>query len=368
LSLGHQFGFLVELGNQNIASKFNRAMTALALARLTNRKLLKITGPDCYPYLQGLLCNDVRYLYEPDRIPERKHAKNSSNAMGAFMLNAHGKAICDILLYRTALTRQDCVFTPPGQAYEHDELLIECDSSLASGLANTLYGYRLRRKIRLSIENELTTWCLFPKLVDNHDSSALASFEERISVLSDVGEIIGDGLTIVNDPRILSMGMRIISKTTDFIDLKSSIQSITNQDILESTLKDYTIHRYMLGVGEGGQDHPESNCFPLECNADLLGSVSYDKGCYLGQELTARIHFTGVVRKRLMPITLDTKIDLRSGTEIVDSNGKRLGLLRKAVGNRGLALMRHELAIASQDLVHEETGTKISTQVPYWWH
>lgn len=350
-------------------------MARFTLAKLANRKLLKITGPDCYPYLQGLLCNDLRYLYEPDRIPKRKHARNSPSIMGAFMLNPHGRVICDMLLYRTPMTKYQCEFTPPGQAKEHDELLIECDSSVASGLANTLYGYRVRRKIAIAIQDKHLVWSLFPASSDHEQVTMLTTNDDRQLALDK--EVVSEALTVVGDPRLDAMGLRIITTSGDFDSVKKTIQSVVDMDIEEATANDYITHRYNLGVGEGLKDHPESACLPLECNADYLGLVSFNKGCYLGQELTARIHYTGVVRKRIMPVILEDKpsdpepgvVPLIDGSDIVDEvTGKKLGILRNYVKKRGIALLRHDLLTESTQMVHLGTKTRITTYKPFWWN
>lgn len=349
-------------------------MASFVLARLTNRKLLKISGPDCYPYLQGLISNDLRYLYEPDRIPQSKYASLSPNVLSAFMLNAQGRAICDLLIYRTPTTRLECSFSPPGILTEPDDLLIECDAKLASGLANTLYGYRVRRKISISLKDKLSVWCLFPKFDLDRPGLTLTYGKEPLYDIM-TQQFVTNQLTVVNDPRLRSMGMRIISISRDFNDVKYSIQSFINTDIQEGSIKDYLLNKYLLGVGEGLGDHPESNCLPLECNADFLNSVSFSKGCYLGQELTARIHHTGVVRKRLMPIILDLATQTKdsgpliANTDIIEQiSRKKIGSLRSVVKNRGLALLRHDSITETLNLIHEGSSTKISTYKPYWWN
>lgn len=359
-------------------------MISLNLVRLAQRKLLRISGPDCYPYLQSLISNDLRHLYEPDRIPKRNHVNFTSSVISTFMLNAQGRSICDLMIYRTPSTRYECQFTPPGKATEPDELLIECDAELANGLANTLYGYRIRRKIEISIRDDLSLWSLFPRMVQDEiieEGGRITSEGQDLKKLIalkplESTEIISDNLTVVNDPRLVSMGMRIISKEISFNAIKKSLQSMIDMDIIESTKKEYTKHRYILGLGEGLKDHPESNCLPLECNADLLGSVSFTKGCYLGQELTARIHHTGVVRKRLVPISFDLnslkqsieKAAFIGGTDIVDGDtGKKVGYLRHSVDDRGLALLRYEMALNSKNLLHKSTLVKIETYKPFWW-
>lgn len=370
-------------------------MASLALAKLVNRKLIRITGPDCYPYLQSLFSNDLRLLYEPDRIKPSQHALASSNVLSSFMLNARGRTICDILVYRTPNTKYTCAFTPPGQATENDELLIECDATLASGLANTLYGYRVRRKVALEILGSQSVWCAFPiiknNLIDTFAGRPITetSIIKTKNVLANTKELLSDQLTIVNDPRVDMLGLRILVQDAnsnndsssskddlEFNQLKQSLQSQIDLNITRASQKDYTLHRYLLGVGEGQLDHPDGGCLPLECNADLLNSVSFDKGCYLGQELTARIHFTGVVRKRLMPIVIHkaTKqqdvMPYAKDSEILSKSGdtsKKVGTLRNQVGGYGLALLRHDLIDETTELVHEGTLTKISTWKPYWW-
>lgn len=350
---------------------------SFALAKLVNRKLIKITGPDVYPYLQGLLSNDLRYLYEPDRIVQRKHAHVSPTVLSTFMLNHQGRATCDMLLYRTPYTRYQCEFSPPGKATEPDELLIECESSQASGLANTLYAYRVRRRVALEIQENLNVWCLYPML--DVKSNFITEASSQIESLNAVTtrEVLDNQLTLVCDPRLQAMGSRIITTATDFEQLKSTLRSHVNIDIQESNFKDYIVHRYKLGVSEGPEDHPEGRVFALECNADLLGSVSFNKGCYLGQELTARIHFTGVVRKRLMPIILDkssanpgqTVVPMVEGSEIVlEEDGKKAGVLRSTRRGHGLALLRQELVGDSAKLLHLGTNTKITAWKPFWFN
>lgn len=344
----------------------------MALTRLTGRKLLRIAGPDCYPYLQGILCNDLRYLYEVHRIPERKHANKSVNSLSTFMLNPQGRAICDLILYRTPRTRFQCEFTPPGQAKEDDELWIECDSELASGIANTLYGYRVRRKITLKVDESYSIWCLYPyienktnDLIIDHKSE-LARFNPSLD-----NEIVSYEMTLVHDPRLRLLGLRII--TTDF-DPKAIIErmrSLMDIDIKPKSCKEYQIYRYFVGLGEGAKDHPESSCLPLECNADHLGSVSFDKGCYLGQELTARIKFTGVIRKRLMPIKVESQNadkPLLYGSDILDStSGKKVGILRHTLADRGLGLLRIDHENSNLKLIHGDTKTELTTYRPFWW-
>jgi len=103
---------------------------------------------------------------------------------------------------------------------------------------------------------------------------------------------------------------------------------------------DYHLRRLALGLPEG---HGEAACdflhqpIPLECNLELLEGVSFSKGCYLGQELTAKTHHTGVVRKRLVPVVLGSTVH--------------------AAKNRALAL-RHEPERASSIMLEYNKGER----------
>ncbi len=97
----------------------------------------------------------------------------------------------------------------------------------------------------------------------------------------------------IGDPRLEELGWRV---------LLGPGQELRPKENLElSEESEYKSLLYALGVGEGVADFPTGNSFPLESNGDYLHGISFQKGCYIGQELTARTHHTGVIRKRLMP-------------------------------------------------------------------
>lgn len=84
---------------------------------------------------------------------------------------------------------------------------------------------------------------------------------------------------------------------------------------------------------------------PLELNADFLNGISFTKGCYLGQELIARTHFQGLIRKRLFPTIIDSKKDLDLSSVLDTSvyfDNKAVGKMFSRVGNVALALLRIE--------------------------
>ena len=114
----------------------------------------------------------------------------------------------------------------------------------------------------------------------------------------------------------------------------------------------YRLRRWELGVAEGHAELQYGRSLPLETNAEGLHGVSFEKGCYVGQELTARTHFRGVVRKRVMPFTVsDECAPLAVGTALRRADAAAAASTRRARSDgevwaydaderRGLALVR----------------------------
>ncbi|KAF4523772.1 hypothetical protein B566_EDAN013600 [Ephemera danica] len=282
------------------------------IERLTKRSLLRVSGNEAAPFLQGLITNDMRHLEE------------GSPAMFCVFLNTKGRVLYDSIVYH-----------PPR---ENDVFYVECDADASPALQRHLKLYRVRKKIDIEdIGNTNTIWVAYGE----------TGIESK-----------NDDLFIVRDPRLKDLGYRIIAPTT--IDVVS--------DLGGKISNDYENMRYRLGVGEGTEELPPGNCFPLEVNCDYLHGVSFHKGCYIGQELTARTHHTGVVRKRLMPLQYERCQDLPQPDSIVLGPGERnVGKVRKLnAQGHGLALLRvAEVLKSPDDLL---VGTlQVKTQRPSWW-
>lgn len=142
----------------------------------------------------------------------------------------------------------------------------------------------------------------------------------------------------------------------------------------------------ILRLFAGALDNPSGQCLPLEDNADLLNGLNFSKGCYLGQELVARTHYTGVVRKRLMPIevlkfedqlladgqtgALKEKVKFGISLTREDNPKKRLGKIRSisSTSNLGLALLYHkELENCQYLAANQELGLLVKVNKPIWW-
>lgn len=195
---------------------------------------------------------------------------------------------------------------------EKDRFLIDVDASLREKLLRMLSLYRLRAQVQI-------------------EASARHSVHQCLSA---------DGHP--PDPRFASLGSR---------------RFVEEGDAAASAAADfdYHLHRIRLGIPEGAVDFLYDQNTPLECNFDLLNGISFDKGCYTGQELTARTHHVGVVRKRLLPVSFVADADATaatrpclpmSGADVL-REGKVVGRIASVhSAGVGLALLRLEHAFA----------------------
>jgi folate-binding protein YgfZ len=108
---------------------------------------------------------------------------------------------------------------------------------------------------------------------------------------------------------------------------------------------DYHAHRISLGVPEGGKDYAFGDAFPHDANLDVLNGVSFSKGCFVGQEVVARMQHRATARKRIVIVEGDEP--LQSGSEIT-AGASTIGTVGSVVGNRALALVRLDRAEEAQ--------------------
>src|SRR5690606_12924518 len=99
--------------------------------------------------------------------------------------------------------------------------------------------------------------------------------------------------------------------------------------------------RIALGVPEGGKDYVLGETFPHEADLDLLNGVSFTKGCFVGQEVVARMKHRGTVRKRVVPV--EGEAPLVSGASVT-AGGVEIGRVGSTAGTLGLALIRLDRA------------------------
>ena len=108
----------------------------------------------------------------------------------------------------------------------------------------------------------------------------------------------------------------------------------------------------------------------MQLLTDYLHGVSFHKGCYLGQELTARTHHTGVIRKRILPLRLaedlpESVISNLEEHDVLTDKGKKAGKLRRVEGRLGLGLLRLKETFGAERLTLN--GITVEASRPAWW-
>ncbi|CAD0203808.1 unnamed protein product [Chrysodeixis includens] len=299
---------------------------------LQSRRLLRVGGVESAEFLQGLVTNDMNHFAEGAR------------SMYAMFLNSKGRILYDTLIHKWE---------------DENVFMIECDHSVLALLKKHLQMYKLKRKVEIGdISSNFQLWAL------TIPPNALQVDLEYTTDTSDIQH----NISMYKDPRLEDLGYRIITSTNvDNFDLKE----VFGKDIvIEDDESGYKYLRYKLGVSEGADDLFPGASLPLEANCDYLHGVSFHKGCYIGQELLARVYHTGVVRKRIMPIKfLNVKsVDgIERDAEImsVDESTCNVGKLKSYALNCGLGLVRIREALASQALCVGSHTVEIVK--PAWW-
>ncbi|XP_075398279.1 iron-sulfur cluster assembly factor IBA57, mitochondrial [Tenrec ecaudatus] len=317
-------------GGDNASS---RTWTCFPLAE---RAVLRVRGTDSSSFLSGLLTNEL-----PPPGPGYGSAPPPTRAIYAHFLNVQGRTLYDVILYRFPTAGVEAA---PG-------FFLECDISVADALHKHLLFYRIRRKVEVEACPELGVWAVLPSTPSAQETQPLQEKTEGSAIL-------------VADPRTACMGWRLLSPRESL-----ALHLVPNGQ--HGDLRDYHRHRYQQGVPEGVQDLPPGGALPLESNLDFMNGVSFSKGCYIGQELTARTHHMGVIRKRLFPVQLCGPLPaagIASGASVLTKSGKAAGKFRASEGDLGLALLYTEKITGPLHIKTSDHGhVSLTANVPDWW-
>ncbi|KAI4478152.1 hypothetical protein M0804_012110 [Polistes exclamans] len=312
---------------------------------LNERSVLRVSGNESAAFLQGLITNDIGHLHE------------GSASIYSLFLNIKGRVLFDTILYKSK---------------ENNVFYIECDSQVTKSLEKHLKMYRVRKKIDISLlDNDMKVWSMFDPTeitIDGKENNVNDTLEGSIfpcGTNNNKGSKFIDNVIICEDPRSSSFGLRILAESN--IEQSEIIKYLDPNITVSNDNLSYKEYRYKIGLGEGVNDLPPGKPLPLEINCDYLHGVSFYKGCYIGQELTARTYHTGVVRKRLLPLIFDQipTISFEFDDKIIDESGKIIGSYRGHSNKHGLGLMRLNETFNAKQI--EIQGCSIKIIKPAWW-
>jgi folate-binding protein YgfZ len=242
---------------------------------LKNRAIIAVNGAEARDFLQGLITNDMEACRE-------------GRAIYAALLTPQGKILFEFFVV----------------AHGEDRWLLDCAASGAADLTKRLSLYRLRAKVEIAPQPDLAVAAVW-----NGDGMIAAKT---------------DGV-VFPDPRLSDLGLRIIGTETALAEATRNM-----------TPGDYEAYRLKLGVPDSA-DLPTDQVFALDAGFEELNGVSFKKGCYVGQEVTARMKHRASARRRFL--TAEIMGEIPAGTPL-EAEGRELGTLASGKNGHALALVR----------------------------
>jgi tRNA-modifying protein YgfZ len=259
------------------------------ITRLEDRGVVSVSGPDAHKLLQSVITNDMDLLSEDEP------------ALFAGLLSPQGKVLFDFFVVLDPVAVLE-----PRVATRY---LLDVARDHAAALVKRLTLYKLRANVEIRDESETL--------------NVLAMWGDDPCFICLLG---------YSDPRRMQLGLRAIGTRRFVVDDMSCAGGVV------STEQEYHAHRIALGVPEGGKDYAFGDAFPHEALFDQLNGVSFTKGCYVGQEIVARMEHRGTARSRIVKVEGQTAL-AAAGTP-VRAGDVTFGTLGSSVGSMGLAVAR----------------------------
>jgi len=226
---------------------------------LKDRAILYINGEDAKEFLQNLISNDINKV-------------SDTNSCFSSLLTPQGKFLYEFIIVK-----------------HKSGYLLDCEKPQAEELFKQLSLYKLRSKVEiLNLSNEF--------VVAAFSNEKFLTFDEAKDQPGYTIKYREDPIFL--DPRNKGLGARLI------INLEKLYLSLKKLDLHDANLKEYYSLSHKLGIVPKDLNKLKDKLFGIECNFEELNGIDFKKGCYVGQENTARIKLKNKLSKRLFPINL----------------------------------------------------------------
>ena len=241
---------------------------------LKDRGILYINGKDVDEFLQNLISNDIKKV-------------NNTNSCFASLLTPQGKFLFSFIIVK-----------------HKSGYFFDCEKSQAEGLFKQLSVYKLRSNVEImNLSNE------FVVAAFNHEK--FLSFEKAKDTPGNTIKYREDSILL--DPRNKDLGARLI------INLEKLYLSLKKLELKDTNIDEYYKFSHELGIPQKDMNKLQNKLFGIECNFEELNGIDFKKGCYVGQENTARIKLKNKLSKRLLPIQV-IKGELNENASIYSGN------------------------------------------------
>lgn len=262
-------------------------------AILEDRGVVAVSGPDARPFLQAMISNDATKI-------------SSEVAIYAAMLTPQGKFLHDFIISQNG-----------------DEFLLDTEKHRVSELLKRLQLFRLGSNISIESKDD---GLLVAALWSKNDPIIFEKSREPGNTVQ------LDSCSVILDPRLAGLGYRVIGRD------KNIKTFLSNKLCANPIRSDYDVHRLENGVPDGSRDIQVNKSFILESNFEELNGVAFDKGCYIGQENTARQKHRGTIRRRLIKVNISGPPP--DNNETITWESGEIGQMRSVRDNCGIAIIR----------------------------
>ena len=285
---------------------------------LEDRAILYINGEDAKGFLQNLISNDINKV-------------SDINSCFSSLLTPQGKFLYEFIIVK-----------------HKSGYLLDCEKTQAEELFKQLSLYKLRSKVEiLNLSNEFV----------------VAAFsQEKFLTFDDTKNEYGFTIKyredpIFLDPRNKELGARLI------INLEKLYLSLKKLDLHDANLKEYYSLSHSLGIVPKDLNKLKNKLFGIECNFEELNGIDFKKGCYVGQENTARIKLRNKLSKRLFPINIISG-KLYEG-ESIYNNETEIGKVL-IDGEYPFALIKYLNENFDEKVNFKTKDASINIMKPYW--
>jgi len=226
---------------------------------LEDRGILYINGADTIEFLQNMISNNINKV-------------NENNSCFASLLTPQGKFLFDFIIIK-----------------HKSGFFIDCEKSQTEGLFKQLNIYKLRSKVEImNLSNEF--------VIAAFNREKFLKFEGAKDIPGNTIKYREDSILL--DPRNKNLGARLI------INLEKLYLSLKKLELKDSPINEYYQLSHDLGIAQKNMNKLQNRLFGIECNFEELNGIDFKKGCYVGQENTARIKLKNKLSKRLLPVEL----------------------------------------------------------------
>ena len=224
---------------------------------LEDRSIFYVNGAEAKDFLQNLISNDINKVTD-------------TSSCFASLLTPQGKFLYEFIIIKHK------------QGY-----FIDCEKSQSEEILKQLNMYKIRSKVEImNLSNEFVVACF--------------GYEKYLSIGGSENNL---GFTfkhkedpIILDPRNKALGARLI------INLEKLYLSLKKLDLRNDKIENYYSQSHRLGIVPKNLNKLQNKLFGIECNYEELNGIDFKKGCYVGQENTARIKLKNKLSKRLFPL------------------------------------------------------------------